>query len=100
MVRDLPPHLPLFNIPELEASKELTLVANPIYEDEDLPGLFALCHVNQVMAKERVIKAQEFAYSYLHHAKLRQAFELVHVILRKPRILEVILLLDNLFEEI
>src|SRR6267154_6847707 len=34
MVRDLPPHLPLFNVPELEAPKELTPVANPIYEDE------------------------------------------------------------------
>src|SRR5882762_7064390 len=88
MVRDLPPHLPLFSVLELEAPKELTPVANPIYEDEvpenlhptlyqmeNLPGLFALCHVNQATAKERIIKAQEFAYTYLHHAKLRQPFE-------------------------
>jgi hypothetical protein len=103
MVRDLPPHLPLFNIPELEAPKELTPVANLIYEDkilENLPGLFALRHVNQAAAKERIIKAQEFAYTYLCRAKLRQPFELMWVILKKPRILEVILLLENLFEEI
>jgi hypothetical protein len=52
------------------------------------------------MAKERIIKAQEFAYIYLCCAKLRQPFELTCVILKKPRILEVILLLENLFEEI
>jgi hypothetical protein len=65
MVRDLPPHLPLFNIPKLEVSEELTLVTNPVYEDEvpeklhlslcqseNLPGLFALCHINQVAAKD------------------------------------------------
>jgi len=59
MVWDLPPHLPLFNIPKLEVPKELTPVANLIYEDEvpenlhptlyqteNLPGLFALCHIN------------------------------------------------------
>ena len=64
MVRDLPPHQPPFNIPELEEPKELTPVANPIYEDEvpenlhpalyqteNLPGLFALRHVNQAPAK-------------------------------------------------
>jgi hypothetical protein len=71
MVQDLPPHLPLFNIPELEAPKELTLVTNPIHKDkvpenlhpalyqtENLPGLFALHHINQALAKERIIKAQ------------------------------------------
>ena len=76
MVRDLPPHLPLFNILELEAPKELTLVANPIYKDEvpenlhptlhqteNLPGLFALHHVNQAMAKERIIKGDTFLSS-------------------------------------
>jgi hypothetical protein len=55
MVRDLPPHLPLFNIPKLEVSEELTPVTNPVYEDkvpeklhlslcqlENLPGLFTL----------------------------------------------------------
>jgi hypothetical protein len=61
---------------------------------------YALHHVNWAMAKERIIKAQEFTYTYLHRAKLRQAFELTHTILKKPRILEVILLLENLFEEI
>jgi hypothetical protein len=34
MVQDLPPHLPLFNILKLEVPKELTLVANPVYEDK------------------------------------------------------------------
>src|SRR6267154_2523740 len=88
MVRDLPPHLPLFNTPELEAPKELIPVANLIYEDEvpenlhptlyqmeNLPGLFALRHVNQAPAKERIIRAQEFAYIYLRCAKLRQPVE-------------------------
>ena len=89
MVRDLPPHLPLFNVPELEAPKELTPVANPIYEDEvpenlhptlyqteNLPGLFTLCHVNQAPAKERIIKAQELPFLYLRRTKLRQPVEL------------------------
>ena len=103
MVRDLPPHLPLFNIPELEAPKELTPVANSIYEDEvpeNLPGLFTLCHINQAPAKERIIRAQEFAYTYLCHAKLRQPVELTQAILKKPRILKVIPPLETLFEEI
>src|SRR6267154_1897020 len=37
---------------------------------------------------------------YLRRAKLRQPVELTQAILKKPRILEVILLLDTLFEEI
>jgi hypothetical protein len=36
---------------------------------------------------------------HLHCAKLRQTFELMHAILRKPKILEVILLLEDLFKE-
>jgi hypothetical protein len=64
MVQDLPPHLPLFNIPKMEVPEELTLVANPVYKDEvpeklhlslcqteNLPGLFALCHISQAAAK-------------------------------------------------
>jgi len=71
-----------------------------LYQTENLPGLFALRHINQALAKERIIKAQEFTYTYLCHAKLRQPIELTQAILKKPRILEVILLLENLFKEI
>jgi hypothetical protein len=112
MVRDLPPHLPLFNIPKIEVPEELTPVANPVYEDEvpdklylslcqteNLPGLFALHHVSQAAAKDQIIKAQELAYAYLHRAKLRQTVELSRTILKKPKIFEVISLLENLFKE-
>jgi len=51
------------------------------------------------VAKDQIIKAQELAYVYLHHAKLGQTFELTRTILRRPRIFEVISLLENLFEE-
>ena len=112
MVQDLPPHLPFFNILKLKVSKELTLVTNPIYKDkvleklhlslcqlENLPRLFTLCHINQVAAKDRIIKAQELAYTYLHRTKLRQTVELSCTILRKPGIFEVISFLENLFKE-
>jgi hypothetical protein len=111
MVRDLPPHLPLFNILKIEVPEELTPDANPVYEDEvldklhslcqteNLPGLFALRHVSQAAAKDRIIKAQELAYAYLHRAKLRQTVKLSRAILKKPKIFEVISLLENLFKE-
>jgi len=79
------------------------LVANPIYEDEvpeNLPGPFALCHITQATVKEIIIKAQEFAYTYLCCAMLREPFELTCETLKNPRILKVILLLENLFKEI
>ena len=69
MVRDLPPHLPLFNVPELEVPKELTLVANLIYEDEvpenlhpalyqmeNLPGLFAYATLIKLRLRRGLLK--------------------------------------------
>jgi hypothetical protein len=66
-VRDTPPHLPedsTFNKPVLVISKYLNDITNPVIEDkvpenlnfslyktEKIPELFALHHINQIMAK-------------------------------------------------
>ena len=113
-VRDPPPHLTgtsIFNIPKIELSKKLIPISNPIYKDELLEnvhtahyqtdmilGSFASCHVNQMAAKAQIIKALKLGYIYLWHTKLKLSAELTRMILRKPRVHEVILFLENLFE--
>ena len=85
--RDSPPHLTgssIFRVPKLELSEELSAVSKPLYEDElpktlhiapyrsDLiPGSFALCHVNQMAAKARIIKALELGFNHLRCNKLK-----------------------------
>ena len=80
--RNAPPHLSedsIFERPALEISEVLSAISNPVFEDEvpknltlslykteKIPGLFTLCHVNQILAKSWIIKALELAYSYLH----------------------------------
>ena len=113
-VRDAPSHLEdsFSNRPMLEISEELNTISNPVFEEgvpesltsslyrtEKIPGLFTLCHVNQIVAKARIIKALELAYSYLCRSKLKQSAELTRSTLKKPRVHEVILLLKGLFEE-
>src|ERR1700683_1499652 len=113
-VRDAPPHLEdsIFDRPTLDISEELDAISNPVFEDgvpetltlclyktEKIPGLFALCHINQIVAKAQIIKALELAYSYLCRSKLKQSAELTQSTLKKPRVHEVILLLEGLFEE-
>ena len=71
-VRDAPPHLEdsIFDRPLLEISEELNTISNPVFQDEvpenltlslykteKIPGLFALCNINQIMAKAQVVKA-------------------------------------------
>ena len=115
LVKDAPPHLledSIFGKPALEISDELNPISSPVFEDEvpenmnlslykteKIPRLFALRHVNQILAKAQIIKALELAYSHLWRAKLRQSAQLTWTILKKPRIYEVILLLKGLFEE-
>src|ERR1700734_3332746 len=96
----------------LEISDELSPVSRPVFDDEvpenlnvslyktdKIPGLFALRHINQMAVKSRIIKALDLAFAYLHQTKLTQSAELTRSTLKKPRIYEVILLLENLFEE-
>src|ERR1700692_2129408 len=98
LVKDTPPHLPedsIFGKPALEISNKLNPVSSPVFEDEvpeninlslyrteRIPGLFTLCHVNQISAKAQIIKALELAYSYLHQAKLRQSAKLTQTTLK------------------
>ena len=112
--RDSPPHLTgksVFGVPKLELSEELSAVSKPLYEDElpetlhiapyrsDLiPGSFAFCHVNQMAAKARIIKALELGFNHLRCNKLKVSAELTRTILRKPRIYEVIAQLEDFFE--
>ena len=58
---------------------------------------FGLCHICQIVAKAWIIKALELAYLYLYWAKHRQSTGLSQLIMKKPRIHEVILPFDNLF---
>jgi len=60
---------------------------------------FALCHINQIVAKAWIIKSLGLAHSYLYWTRLRQFTELSQSILEKPRIHEVILPLENLFKK-
>ena len=50
-------------------------------------------------AKSRIIKALSLAFAYIRRTKLTQSAELTRSTLKKPRIHEVVLLLDGLFEE-
>ena len=93
---DSPPHLTgnsISEIPRLELSKELSTISEPVYEDELLenvhivpyhsniiPRSFTFCHISQMVDK------------------LKISAELTCTILRKPRIHEVILQLEDFFE--
>ena len=114
MARDPPPHMEdsIFDKPTLEISDDLSPVSSPVFDDEvpdnlsvalyktdKIPGLFAFRHVNQMQAKSRIITALSLAFAYLRRTKLTQSAELTRSTLKKPRIHEVVLLLDGLFEE-
>ena len=112
--QDSPPHCmgnSIFGIPKLELSEELSTISKPVYEDELLetvhimpycsniiPGSFAFCHVNQMAAKARIIKALKLGFNHLRHNKLKISAELTCTILRKPRIHEVIVQLEYFFK--
>ena len=90
--RDSPPHLmgnSIFGILKLELSEGLSTISKPVYEDElpetlhivpyhsDLiPGSFTFCHVNQMAAKARIIKALELGFNHLRCNKLKVSAEL------------------------
>ena len=113
--RDSPSHLmgnSIFGIPKLELSKELSAVSKPVYDDElpetlhiapyhsnIIPGLFCFCHINQMAAKVQIIKALELGVNHLRCNKLKVSAELTHTVLRKPRIHEVIVQLEDFFED-
>ena len=95
----------------MELSEELSVVSKPIYEDELLetlhiapyhsdliPGSFAFCHVNQMAAKARIIKALELGFNHLRCNKLKVLAKLTHTILRKPRIHQVNAQLEDSFK--
>jgi hypothetical protein len=103
----------IFYRPTLEISEELNAISIPVfvnevpenltfslYKTENIPRLFDLRHVSQVAAQPRIIKALEFAYSHLRRLKLKQSAELAPPTLKKPRIHEVVILLESLFKEI
>ena len=112
--RDSPPHLmgnSNFGIPKLELSEELSAISKPVYKDElpktlhimpyhsdIIPGSFAFCHIDQMVAKAQIIKALELGFNHLRSNKLKVSAELTHTILRKPRIREVIVQLEDFFE--
>ena len=60
--------------------------------------MLALCHINQMAAKAQIIKALELGFNHLRHNRLKVSAELTRTILRKPRIYEVILQLEDFFE--
>ena len=108
---DSPPHLSIFGILKLELSEELSAISKPVYKDElpetlhivpyhsdIIPGSFAFCHVNQMAAKARIIKALELGFNHLRRNKLKVSAELTRTILRKPSIHKVIIQLEDFFE--
>ena len=101
----------IFEILKLELSEELSTVSKPVYKDElsenvhitpyhsnMISGSFTFHHVNQMAAKAQIIKALELGFNHLRHNKLKVSAELTCTILRKPRIHEVILQLEDFFE--
>ena len=97
----------------MELSEKLSAISKPVYEDELLetlhivpyhsdiiPGSFAFHHINQMAAKARIIKALELGFNHLRHNKLKVSAELICTILRKPRIHEVIIQLEDFFENL
>ena len=101
----------IFGIPMLELSKELSPVSKPVYKDELpenihmvpyhsnlIPGSFTFCHINQMAAKAWIIKALGLGYDHLWCNKLKVSAELTLTFLRKWRIHEVILQLEDFFE--
>src|ERR1700734_1937799 len=97
----------IFDKLTLEISEELNPISSPVFDDEvpenlslslyktkKFPGLFALCHLTQMPAKSLIIKALELGFTYLDQSKLMQSTELTKSTLKKPRIHEVILLLE------
>ena len=111
-----PPHLTgnsIFWIPRLELCEELSAVSKLVYDDElpesvhitsyhsdIIPGSFAFHHVNQMAAKAQIIKALELGFNHLRHNKLKVSAELTCTILRKPRIQEVIIQLEDFFKNL
>ena len=95
----------------MELSEELFAISKPVYRDELLetlhitsyhsdiiPGSFAFRHVNQMAAKALILKALELGFNHLRRNKLKVSAELTHTILMKPRIHEVIIQLEDFFE--
>ena len=111
---DSPPHLTgnsIFGIPKLELSEELSTISKPVYKDKlpenihivpyhsnIIPGSFAFHHINQMAAEAQIIKALELGFNHLRNNKLKVSAELTRTILRKPRIHEVIIQLEDFFE--
>ena len=112
--RNSPPHLmgnSIFGIPKLELSKKLFTISKLVYENElpenlhiapfhsnIIPGSFAFHHINQMAAKAQIIKILESGFNHLRCNKLKVSAELTCTILRKPRIHEVIIQLEDFFE--
>ena len=95
----------------MELFEELSAVSKPVYEDElienlhiapynsnIIPESFAFCHINQIVAKAQIIKALELGFNHLSRNKLKVSAELTCTILKKPRIHEVIIQLEDFFE--
>ena len=111
---DSPPHLignSIFGIPKLELSEELSAVSMSVYKDElpetlhitpyhsnIIPGAFIFHHINQMAAKAQIINVLELGFNHLRHNKLKISAELTRTILRKPRIDEVIIQLEDFFK--
>src|ERR1700691_3019634 len=80
-VRNTLPHLledSIFKRLTLDIFEELSTIFNPVLEDkvlenltlslyktEKIPRLFALCHINQMVAKAQIITALKLVYFYL-----------------------------------
>ena len=101
----------IFYIPKLKLSKDLTPVSSPVYKDELpenvycvpyqsglIPGSFTFRNNNRIVAKAQISQALELGYNCLWHNKLTVLAELTSITLKKPRIHEVILLLEYYFE--
>src|ERR1700683_3550597 len=103
----------VFYSPMLDISEELDTISVPVFEDEvpenftfslykteNIPRLFTLRHISQVVAQPQIIKAFELAYSHLRRSKLKQSADLAPPTLKKPRVHEIVILLESLFKEI
>ena len=78
-IREAPPHLKANSIPRLKGHdvKELREVEGPLenipedakinnFETDELPGLFAPCHCNELDAKIQIMMVLKIGYNYLN----------------------------------
>ena len=100
-IREVLPHLEANSIPRLTGHnvKELREVEGPLenipedakinnFKTDELPGLFAPRHCNELDAKIRILMALKISYNYLKRPNLKLGNELTRSNFKQPLLVE------------